>query len=64
MTWWSSLFKKNLISDDLKILTVQLFTAVYSLAGIERLFSLFGFIHSKSRNRLGIEKCSKFVTIF
>lgn len=29
MTWWSALFKRNLISVDLKILTVQLFTAVW-----------------------------------
>ncbi|KAF0714582.1 Dimer Tnp hAT domain-containing protein [Aphis craccivora] len=43
---------------------MQLFTAVCSSAGIERLFSSFGFIHSKSRNRLGVEKCSKLVTIF
>ncbi|KAL4154529.1 hypothetical protein QTP88_000387 [Uroleucon formosanum] len=64
MACWSALFKRNLISVDLNILTMQLFTAVCSSAGIERLFSSFGFIHSKSRNRLGVEKCSKLVTIF
>ncbi|KAL4092430.1 hypothetical protein QTP88_026931 [Uroleucon formosanum] len=64
MAWWSALFKRNLISVGLNILTMQLFTAVCSSAGIERLFSSFGFIHSKSRNCLGVEKCSKLVTIF
>ncbi|KAL4083282.1 hypothetical protein QTP88_028611 [Uroleucon formosanum] len=64
MAWWSALFKRNLISVDLNILTMHLFTAVCSSAGIERLFSSFGFIHSKSRSRLGVEKCSKLVTIF
>lgn len=64
MAWWSALFKRKLISNDLNTLTMQLFTAVCSSAGIERLFSSFGFIHSKSRNRLGVEKCSKLVTVF
>lgn len=44
-------------------LSMQLHTAVASSAGIERLFSTFGLVHSKLRNRLGTEKASKLVSI-
>ncbi|KYQ55645.1 hypothetical protein ALC60_05460 [Trachymyrmex zeteki] len=40
---------------------IQLYTATASSAGIERLFSIFGLVHSKIRNRLGTEKVSKLV---
>jgi len=44
-------------------LVTQLHTAIASSTGIERLFSAFGLVHTKLRNRLGIEKASKLVTI-
>ena len=39
-------------------------TAVASSAGVERVFSSFGFVHSKVRNRLGIEKAGKLVFMY
>lgn len=61
LTWWSSI--RNL---DLAVcnLVEQLHTAVASSGDIERLFSCFGLVHSKIRNRLGPEKAAKLVTIF
>ncbi|CAI6375915.1 unnamed protein product [Macrosiphum euphorbiae] len=59
MAWWSALFKRKLISNDLNTLTMQLFTAVCSSAGIERLFSSVGLIHSKFKNKLGRRKMLK-----
>lgn len=41
----------------------QLHTASASSAGIERLFSAFDLVHTKLRNRLGVEKTAKLVAI-
>ncbi|CAI6351030.1 unnamed protein product [Macrosiphum euphorbiae] len=64
LTWWTSLKKQSKLSKDMEYLVEQLFTAICSSAGIERVFSTFGYIHSKTRNRLGVAKASKLVTIF
>ncbi|KYQ47476.1 hypothetical protein ALC60_13501 [Trachymyrmex zeteki] len=61
ISWWRSL--QNSMNNVMFDLSMQVHTAVASSAGIERLFSTFGFIHSKVRNRLGIEKASKLVSI-
>lgn len=61
LSWWCAL--RSSINDDMFDLSMQLHTAVASSAGIERLFSTFGLVHSKIRNRLGIEKASKLVSI-
>jgi len=42
----------------------QLLCAVGSSAGVERIFSTFGLVHSKLRNRLGVEKAGKLVFIY
>lgn len=42
----------------------QLLTAVASTAGLERIFSSFGLVHSKLRNRLGTKKAHKLVYMF
>ena len=42
----------------------SLMSAVSSSAGVERVFSTFGLVHSKIRNRLGTEKAGKLVFIF
>ncbi|KYN18715.1 hypothetical protein ALC57_08967, partial [Trachymyrmex cornetzi] len=60
-SWRRSL--QNSMNNVMFDLSMQVHTAVASSAGIERLFSTFGFIHSKVRNRLGIEKASKLVSI-
>ena len=39
-------------------------TAVASSAGVERIFSTFGYIHSNITNKLGIEKAAKLVFIY
>lgn len=46
----------------LEVVTL-LFTAVASSPGIERIFSTYGLVHTKIRNRLGVEKSSKLVAI-
>jgi len=52
----------QLIGGSLKVIAYiqivsiakQLLTATRSSAGVERIFSSFGLVHSKLRNRLGI----------
>jgi len=61
ITWWLALKNNiNIVTFDL---VTQLHTAIASSAGIERLFSAFGLVHTKLRNKLGTEKASKLVTI-
>lgn len=60
--WWKSF--QGLIADEDIDAALQLHTAVASSAGVERIFSTYGFVHSKVRNRLGNEKAAKLVTIF
>lgn len=62
LTWWLCL-KNNIINEMLEVVT-RLFTAVASSAGIERIFSTYGLVHSKIRNRLGVDKSSKLVAFF
>lgn len=61
LAWWLN-FSQDLKEDIINV-PKQLFTAVASSAGVERVFSTFGFVHSAVRNRLGKEKASKLVTI-
>lgn len=42
----------------------QLLSAIASTAGLERIFSTFGVVQSKLRNRLGNEKAHKLVYMF
>jgi len=37
---------------------------VASSAGIGRIFSWFGIVHSTLKNRIGVEKSSKLVSVF
>lgn len=62
ITW--GLAQKQCVSAELMKLVQQLHTAIASSAGIERLFSSFGFVHSKIKNKLGVEKASKLVSVF
>jgi len=62
LTWWRSIGDR--LNKPMLALAVQLHTAVASSSGIERVFSTFGFVHSKIRNRLGTEKAAKLVSIF
>ncbi|KAG8135065.1 hypothetical protein E2320_008134 [Naja naja] len=61
VNWWKSL--KHLDLETVQVM-ISLLTAVASSAGIERIFSSFGLIHSKLRNRLGPDKAGKLVFLF
>ncbi len=61
LAWWNSV--KCDIDASVINLAEQLFTAVASSAGLERLFSAFGLTHTKIRNRLGTRKAAKLVSI-
>lgn len=64
--WWKIVEKKH--QNTTKLATpafCQLMTKISSLpassASVERLFSTFGLVHTKLRNRLGNEKTEKLV---
>ena len=59
-TWWESLPEASFPSGFIK-LAVQLMGSPSSSGSIEHIFSTFGQIHSKLRNRLGLEKATKLV---
>ena len=59
LCWQTSHF---LHKETIDLIT-QLLTAVASSAGVERVFSIFGLVHSDLRNRLRTEKASKLVFI-
>ncbi|XP_073493834.1 uncharacterized protein [Phyllobates terribilis] len=61
VNWWKSL--KRLDLETVQVM-ISLLTAVASSAGVERIFSSFGLIHSKLRNRLGPNKAGKLVLLF
>ena len=60
--WWES--HAGFIDSDILSAVYQLMTAVASSSGVERVFSSFGLVHSKLRNRLGTEKAAKLVFLF
>ena len=49
------------VKTEILSLINTLMNAIASSASIERVFSTFGLVHSKIRNRLGVEKASKLV---
>lgn len=61
LAWWRSITNLNTTALEL---VQQLHTAIASSANIERLFSSYGLVHSKLRNRLGNVKAAKLVSIF
>jgi hypothetical protein len=69
LSWWkvalSALANKvGDVKQSLSYLTDQLLTATASSAGLERIFSSFGLVQSKLRNRLGNEKAAKLTFMF
>ena len=62
ITWWES--QKSHLDRNMMTLCCQILGGVASSAGVERIFSTFGFIHSKVRNRLGTAKAGKLVFIY
>ena len=61
--WWKSQRNIDIIEKELPIIT-QLLCAAASSASVERIFSTFGLVHSKLRNRLGTEKAAKLVFLY
>lgn len=57
IVWWKALEKSkhNQINEQMFILNKQLHSAIASSSGNERLFSTFGFVRNKVRNRLDIK---------
>ena len=62
LAWWHS--QSSAVDSKTLLMCDQLLGAVCSSAGIERIFSTFGFVHSKVRNRLGTEKAAKLVFVY
>ena len=60
--WWMS--HQDQVDDACLSVVLQLFSAFASSAGVERVFSSYGLVHSKLRNRLGKEKAAKLVFLF
>ena len=60
VTWWKGLKYAALPEGPVELM-IQLHSACASSASIERIFSSFGLIHNKIRNRLGVEKAAKLV---
>lgn len=62
LDWWKS--HADHLNQETVSVVHQLLTATASSAGVERVFSSFGLVHSNLRNRLGIEKAGKLVFLF
>lgn len=61
--WWKS--QQNVEAVQKVLPTIkQLLSATASSASVERVFSTFGLVHSKLRNRLGTEKAAKLVFLY
>ena len=61
-SWWRNVDQDNVhVKTEILSLINTLMNAIASSASIERVFSTFGLVHSKIRNRLGVEKASKLV---
>jgi hypothetical protein len=61
--WWKGVLKdsKSEVCAQFSNLAIRLLTAPASSAAVERIFSNFGFVHSKLRNRLKSETAAKLV---
>ena len=62
LDWWKS--QADRLNPETNKAVIQLLTATASSAGVERVFSSFGLVHSNLRNRLGIEKAGTLVFLF
>lgn len=62
--WWKSQIENDGFEKNILGMISQLFTAQASSASVERIFSTFGLVHSKLRNRLGTDKAGKLVFLF
>lgn len=63
LNWWKSQQSVDAVQKVLPTIK-QLLSATASSASVERVFSTFGLVHSKLRNRLGTEKAAKLVFLY
>lgn len=61
VTWWQAVGANSILPDGFMDLMVSLHQASASSASLERIFSSFGLVMTKLRNRLGIQKAQKLV---
>ena len=61
VTWWVALNASMQLPEGFLALMLQLHSACASSASLERVFSNFGIIQSRLRNRLGLQKAAKLV---
>lgn len=59
--WWKSLKRYKLVNQQFVNFAICVLSCPASSAAIERIFSSFGNVHTKARNRLGVERASKLV---
>lgn len=59
--WWES---HDGIKEENRAVVKKLLSAVAASSGVERVFSSYGLVHSKLRNRLGTHKAAKLVFLF
>ena len=60
IVWWKAM-KLYAVPERFISMALHLLTSPASSASIERVFSSFGLVHTKARNRLGNEKAAKLV---
>lgn len=63
LQWWYSQKDISEVNQNIDIIK-QFLCAMSSSASVERVFSSFGIVHSKLRNKLGVEKAGKLVFLF
>ena len=54
----------DLVEDSEKKIIQRFLTTVASSSGVERIFSTFGLVQSKLRNKLGTDIAAKLVFLF
>lgn len=64
IVWWQCVEKSGKINPALCQIARRLLKMPASSASLERVFSNFGFLQSKLRNRLGIQKAAKMVVCY
>ena len=62
--WWKGLLRISGFHQGFIQLMIHLHSCPCSSSSIERIFSNFGLIHSKFRNRLGVQRAAKLVMCY
>ena len=61
VTWWQAVGRNCILPDGYVDLVITLHMATSSSAALERIFSSFGLVLTKLRNKLGLQKAQKLV---